>query len=46
MDHHDVVSDGLSDFIFKWDINEEVLSDCLQGIFWPGEEPIYVGVAD
>ena len=40
MNHHDVFSDGLSDFVVKRHTDEEVLCYCLQGIFGPGEEPI------
>jgi hypothetical protein len=46
MDHHNVVSNRLSNFIIKFDTNKEILSDGLQGIFGPGEEPIDARVAD
>jgi len=46
MDHHNVVSNWLSNFIIKLDTDKEILCDGLQGIFGPGEEPIDARVAD
>jgi len=44
MYHHNVICDRLANFIIKLNIDEEVLSDGLQGIFGPSEEPINRGV--